>query len=125
MSFSATSWAWRTRPRNAIARVVLLYLADCADRNGECFPSVETICRATLACDQAVRKAIAGLIEDHLIERDYSPSRHGHLSPRYRLPVAVATEQPFAEPNPPPPEFRSETVDSGGVIQLEQAVLPP
>jgi len=44
MSLRAMSWAWEVKV-NAIDKVILLALADCADDDGLCFPSLKTICQ--------------------------------------------------------------------------------
>jgi hypothetical protein len=90
MSFSAQNWAWEQRCKTGIAKIVLLYLANCADRNGECFPGILTIVKNVQHTERAVRQAILDLLERHQIEAERQWMENGRCtSTRYRLPVAV------------------------------------
>lgn len=88
MSFTALNWAWAQTCRNGIAKSVLVYLANCADRNGECFPSIPTIARIVQHGEASVKTAIRGLIEDRLLERE----QRERNSYRFRLPVSIIKE---------------------------------
>ena len=67
MSFRATSWAWTRNGVPAIAKMVLLCLADFADDAGECFPSQDKLAEKCGMTDRSVRTAITKLKEMHLI----------------------------------------------------------
>jgi hypothetical protein len=90
MSFSAQNWAWDQRCKTGIAKMVLLYLANCADRNGECFPGILKIVKNVQHTERAVRQAILDLLEWRQIEAERQWMENGRCtSTRYRLPVAV------------------------------------
>ena len=47
MSVRAMAWAFEQRVGSPMAKLVLLKLADHADENGECFPSIGRIAADT------------------------------------------------------------------------------
>lgn len=68
MSAHAVSWAWKTDVEDVEAKILLVKLADQANDDGECFPSLRTICRETkvgrtTAWDRIGKLKTAGLLE--------------------------------------------------------------
>jgi len=55
------SWVWDEGPDDPIDRYVLLKLADNADQDGKCFPSLPEICDRTRLSESSVRRAIQSL----------------------------------------------------------------
>jgi hypothetical protein len=84
MSVHWTSYVWDFGPQHLINRYVLLKLADNADHNGECYPSIPEICRRTCASVSTVKRAIRALTEQGWIEVLETGLGRGHAS-RYRL----------------------------------------
>ena len=74
MSIAAMNWAWRQCVPST-PKLVLLALADAADDEGRCWPSVATLSIKASASTRTVRRAIQILIDQCLIT----------VEPRYRL----------------------------------------
>lgn len=66
------TWAWR-QPLPSTQRFVLLALADAADENGACWPSVSMLAKRCAISTRTVQRALQGLISADLIHSD---SRH-------------------------------------------------
>lgn len=101
MSFNTLRWAFEVQPPDekwlpATERVVLLVLADHADVQHTCFPSVERIGKRAGLTRRAVQAALKRLEGRGLIGRIPSP---GRTSSRYWLAVgkAAAVEVPRAQ----------------------------
>lgn len=67
MSVDATIWAWSVDVSKSTERLVLLSLADRADEDCLCFPSMQRISNDTLLDIKTVKKVISDLIEKGLI----------------------------------------------------------
>ena len=50
-------------------KLVMLALADCANDDGECWPSIATICRKTGAGERTVQRSIKALVEAKFLKR--------------------------------------------------------
>jgi DNA-binding GntR family transcriptional regulator len=61
MSIRWISGVWENGPDDAVKRLVLLKLADNADDNGYCFPSLEDICAKTKLSISTVRRSVKAL----------------------------------------------------------------
>ena len=84
-------------------KAVLISLADNANDEGECWPSLATISERTCFSERAVQNAIKWLESASLITADRSNGRHTryHLTPAaYSTPAAGATPARRA-PKPP------------------------
>jgi hypothetical protein len=73
MSIAAMNWAWR-QDVPSTPKLVLLALADAADDEGRCWPSVATLSIKASASTRTVRRAIQLLIDHSMIT----------VEPRYR-----------------------------------------
>jgi hypothetical protein len=69
MSMRLYTWVWQQRVRRVVQHV-LLYLAERADEDGQCWPSVETIAEVTGWRERAVRYALDRLEQAGLIKRE-------------------------------------------------------
>jgi DNA-binding transcriptional regulator YhcF (GntR family) len=67
MSIDATRWAWKQVIKPAAAKFVLLSMADRADENHRCYPSIKRLSDDTCLNRKQVMKAIEVLIENGLI----------------------------------------------------------
>jgi len=102
MSFTATNWAWDQACPSSAAKLVLVCLADHANKTGErAFPSIPTICKRTQLVERTVRKALADLISCGLIHRHDRKSGRQQLSAEYRL---IMRETPPANLQGPTPD---------------------
>lgn len=86
MSVSASAWVWANSQAKGTARLVLLALADQADDNGRCYPSVAYIARK---CRIAVRTAHDALETLTVLGEVVREPRPGH-STVYRLALSAA-----------------------------------
>lgn len=92
MSARALAWAWEREPRTSGQKLVLAALADRADEDGECFPSIEWISsKCAPMSEQSVKRALRELAEQGLIEKSQRRRRSdGTLGTWiYRLPVVT------------------------------------
>lgn len=69
MSIRAITWAWR-QLLTSTQRFVLLALADAADENGVCWPSVSTLAERCVVSTRTVQRALQDLIVADLIHCD-------------------------------------------------------
>ncbi|GGQ83486.1 helix-turn-helix domain-containing protein [Streptomyces flaveolus] len=98
MSFKVTNWVWaRSESRNG-ARLVMLALADRADDNGFCWPSIDDLAERTKLSPRAVQKAIAVLAE--LGELDVENGGGRHRSNRYRIVPKPRTSDGVTDQEP-------------------------
>ncbi len=63
MSIDATIWAWSASVSKSSERLVLLSLADRADENCLCYPSMERLSNDTLLDIKTVKKVVTDLID--------------------------------------------------------------
>jgi hypothetical protein len=78
MSLAAITWAFSLEDMSPSTKLVLLGLADNADRvNGECFPSQEELARKTCQSVDSVQKRIKELAEQDYIFRVKRKSPQG------------------------------------------------
>lgn len=133
MSNKATNWAQAQHVGHSGAKFVLLVLADYADQDWSCFPSVKVISQITEMGESSVRKALAlltsnGLIRSFVRRRDDGSQR----SSRYQLlPDGDGTpepevcdwshqrstrEPPLSEGAPPPLPQRGGPLSEGALI---------
>jgi hypothetical protein len=83
VSIKVTNWVWaRSESRNG-ARLVMLALADRADDNGHCWPSIEDLAERTRLSPRAVQKGIATLVKDGELKVENGGGRH--RSNRYQI----------------------------------------
>lgn len=124
MSIALMTAAWRLRDLSPTQKLVLLSLADNANDQGECYPSMKQISERTGLTDRAVRAAIRSLESAGIVQssarsgtstvylltiepRNDVPPRK-HVPPRKEVPP---TPEPDSAPPrndvPPTPERRS------------------
>lgn len=61
MSVHWMSWVWESGPCDPVDRYILLKLADNADQEGRCFPSMSDISVKTCYSESTIRRAIQNL----------------------------------------------------------------
>lgn len=67
MSVDATRWAWSVHVEKSTERLVLLSLADRANEDNECYPSMQRVTNDTMLDIKTVKKVISDLIQKGLI----------------------------------------------------------
>jgi hypothetical protein len=90
----------------AFEKLVLLALADCANDEGECWPSVSTLKRKTGAGERTIQRSIRALETLGIVERveTYGKSNRYWIHPRHI--DTPATAAPRQAGTPPPPDRR-------------------
>jgi hypothetical protein len=141
MSIAASNWAWQQTCIAARAsetdqlsaspvsqKMVLLFLADLANHNGECSPGLKTICASTGMEKKTAKKAIQRLLDQGLLSsRERRDGTHNQLqTPLYRLPVAAPpapTQLPdqvvVVDFRPNEPDEGEVQVDTTGEVQVD------
>lgn len=73
---------------------VLMGLASCENKNGECFPSIRTIAQSIHASERAVQKWLKALSKKGYISIAIGKNKHGHQSSnRYKITLPTATKK--------------------------------
>lgn len=91
MSVHATQWAL-AQSASPSARIVLIALADYADAEGVCFPSVDALSEKSGVSPRTVKRAIAALSEAGLVRREDRRARGGRfIANVYRLALEEAS----------------------------------
>ena len=90
-----------TVPLSPMAKLVLVYLSRCCNKQGVCNPSIGTIAYSCNCCRNTVRKAIRELEQTGMImvTSEYAPTKRGK---RRRQPNTYTLRCPTS-PNAPPP----------------------
>lgn len=96
MAFEYTTLAWQQSEAAGNTRLVLLVLADRANEQGECWPSIADLCRRTKASERTVQAALRELEKLGEIEVDYNSGQRG--SNRYRITIEASSKE--AKPTP-------------------------
>lgn len=119
MSFKVTNWVWaRSESRNG-ARLVMLALADRADDDGFCWPSIDDLAERTRLSPRAVQKGIAALVKDGELKVENGGGRH--RSNRYQIVPKPCTSDGVTDQEPrtsdgvspeETPNFEAETPNS-------------
>src|SRR6266567_5826286 len=101
MSARALAWAWQQQPATTSQKLVLAALADRADDDGECFPSVQWIAEKCAPMpERTVRRNIAELAAQGFVEKSERRRRgDGTLGTWiYRLPLESSGHPRPVEP---------------------------
>ena len=118
MSNKALTWVWQESESKGSALLVLLALADQADDDGVCFPSVAYIARKCRLQERSAQYALRSLEESREISR---VSRRGH-STVYRIALTPeSAPQPKDEVHESAPQPKDEVHESAGVSQTTGA----
>jgi hypothetical protein len=104
MSIKIMSTIWDRGPDNQSERFVLLALADYANDEGECWPSIEGVARKTCLTDRGVRKIMRRLEETGWLEIEAGGGRKNCnlyriktlniVQPEHRSPLNLVPENP-------------------------------
>lgn len=68
----------RSLPHRAVS--VYIYLADRANKDGECWPAIPTIARELKLSQSTVRRALQDLRKEELLETEQRYRKHGGKS---------------------------------------------
>lgn len=111
MSIKIMSAIWDGGPKGSTMRFVLIALADNANDDGECWPSVATVARKTGLCERAVRQALRQLEVGGWLKTKIGGGRGGAnryvINPAQNAPGTTCPPAPNSPPPrhdvPPPP----------------------
>ncbi len=95
MSVKVMSAVWEREDLDASERLVMLSLADHADDDGVCYPSIARLCKRTSMSDRGVQKVLSRLQERGFLRVEIGAGRSG--SNRY---FVTATPEPGSPLNP-------------------------
>ena len=85
-------------------KLVLLALADCANDEGECWPSIATIGKKACIGERSVQRSIQALKDAGHLSRQEVPGRGCRYRLHPRHSVTPATVSPVTNTTPPPPQ---------------------
>ena len=113
MSIDATTWAWKQRGLTPAQKLLLLSLADRAEEDHTCWPSLRRLAADTGLTDRGIQKILAELETRGLIRRDMRAGKSTvytliGVTSREDMPRS-ATPEPSSPPNTVRPERRSPT----------------
>jgi hypothetical protein len=94
VSVKVMSAVWDREDLDASERLVMLSLADHADDEGVCYPSIARLCKRTSMSDRGVQKVLVRLQERGFLRVEIGAGRSG--SNRY---FVNATPEPSSPPN--------------------------
>lgn len=112
-----------------LEKLVLLALADCASDEGECWPSISTLCRKTGAGERTIQRSINSLVAAGVLHRQLVTGKSNRywVNPRHsgtpatQTPPSDTTQTPATvaphprhTDTPPPPQWhpnRNRTIN--------------
>jgi hypothetical protein len=127
----------------AMPKLVLLALCDCANDQGECYPSIPTLVEKCSAGERTIQDALAYLTREGYLSRDFrkgrstlymvadprnwrtpaaaAPPQLPHPTPAVTapLPAAAVTPQPPQQPHPTPADAAPTPADAAPITVIE------
>lgn len=122
MSNEILNQCWKL-PVPQAAKFVLISLADQANDDGICWPSVSFICERTSLCDRAVQKSLKWLSEHMAIRIEANAASKGRN--RYTVTPETFTPELGSPPNHIHPEPSSPTPERGSPQPPKVVREPP
>jgi len=111
MSGKVVGWAMEQITGSPAAKLVLVKLADNANEEGLCWPSVGLIVRHTELSERTVREHLRGLAENGLVEVQARVTAKGQASNVYQLNVPRQVNvRPLAATAPSPRSSRTPSL---------------
>jgi DNA-binding transcriptional MocR family regulator len=98
MSWQAIAWAIQQTTGSARRKLLLLALANYADKNGVCWPSQETLARDTEQSVDTVQRQLDVLERQKRIQRERMPKRRGQWQ-GHRYKLSLQTDPPPKGPH--------------------------
>jgi hypothetical protein len=126
MSSEALTWAKKTSTGRVADKSVLIALADYADHEGYCYPSMKTLAQATDMTDRHVRRCMARLEAAGLVQREERARQNGaQTSNGYRLQLRTADMVAPGPEEDTPRTHRSAPPLTNGTNPPDSQVRPP
>lgn len=88
MSFQAMTWAVKAKLPTG-EKIVLLMMANYADADGKCWPSLTTLSRDTGLSKSTVQRAIKSLVKQGLVKTEARTYRGRTISNVYKLKTKI------------------------------------
>lgn len=95
MSIDVSVWVWKHAEASGARLLVLLALADIANHDGVCWPSVPTLAQRTRLHEQTVRRHLMELRESGSIEVESVPGRSNRYTVLMGTPMEMVTPSDF------------------------------
>jgi len=124
MSTKVMALCWPISNLSILQKAVLISLADQANDQGVCWPSVGTICERVCGSERAVRRAISELVDMSLVGRNDRPGK-----PTYYT-ITPAANDPLPQMHPcqkehePLPEVPLTPARSAHITVIEPSKEP-
>ena len=118
MSLAARDWAWSCRGLTLALRCILLALAEHADEQGRCWPSLRRLAALTEADRRTVTRGLAELEARGLLARERRPGK----GTTYTL--AIGRPSPAVLPAEPPDSPDRDAMPSGQTDSPARGVTP-
>lgn len=112
MAIAALNWAWHQQAPTSTAKLVLVALADHANADGECWPSMASVAALAQCSTRQVSRCIDALEDAGLLTRRRLRKSDGQLG-RYSYKLAIMT-------GGPPGIGDQRTSTSGGHVSAGQ-----
>lgn len=128
MSYEAQAWARKIRCGTPSRKAVLMLLANCADQDGRCWPTVRYIAESAEFAERTVQQALADLESMGFMEREARKHESGaSRSNLFRLKLEVDGAQETAETPPQKQGGEGAAIAPSGVQPLrgEGAAIAP
>jgi len=126
MSIKSMTWAFE-QPLSGHAKVVLLVLADFANDDGDCWPSVPVIAKKAYVSERSVQRYIAQLVDQGYMRIEARTAKGGgKTSNRYFLNVKEAGQRGGDNLTPPlvtemsPPGDSANTTPGDTVVTCNE-----
>lgn len=128
MSYEAQAWARKIRCGTPSRKAVLMLLANCADQDGRCWPTVRYIAESAEFSERTVQQALTDLESMGFMEREARKHESGaSRSNLFRLKLEVDGAQKTAETPPQNQGGEGAAIAPPGVQPLrgEGAAIAP
>lgn len=127
-------------PLPSTQKFVLVALCDCANDQGECYPSIKTLMEKCSLSERAVQESIHELESSGYVEREFRTGRSttywictapaNSSDPRSRRTPALGAPPHVAHPTParsapPPPHLAHPTPAPGAPITIREPSIEP
>jgi len=118
MSVRLMSAIFENRELNPTARLIMLALADHADDDGRCYPSIPRLCQRTGLSERAIQTNTRALVEQGYV-RIVPGGGKGNAN-LYFVSANPASSAPFDAPNPAGDAPRTKCTPAGDAPQTPQ-----
>ena len=102
MSVKITTQVWEHSRHTGTRKLVLLALADAANQEGLCWPSMQTIARMACCSVRRAREHVTALTEEDWVERREKPGTSNwylvHLPEKLQIATGILPPAPDQEP---------------------------